>query len=161
MVDVREACIQDIIWYSAREAFTTMVPLRVERVDPPVEPSSSAQSLICTITFTGTLQGFFSVLCSCEGVEKMTRAMLMMEPDDQLDETEVCDAYGEITNILVGGFKSRVAEHFPEMKISIPSVVRGQKITPGAGSRTERVDLDVHVDGSPMKLAVAYRAKKQ
>jgi CheY-specific phosphatase CheX len=89
----------------------------------------------------------------------MARAMLMMEPDDPLDETEICDAYGEITNILIGGFKSRIAETVPEMKISIPSVVRGQKITPGAGSGIDRVDLDVNVDGSLMKLAVAYKKK--
>ncbi len=158
MVDVKEACIQDIVWDSASEAFTTMVPLPIERTDSAAEPSTSTQSLICTITFTGTLQGFFSVLCSCESVERMARAMLMMEPDDPLEEAEICDAYGEITNILIGGLKSRINELVPDMKISIPSVIRGQKITPGAGSGIERVDLDVSVDGSPMKLALAYRA---
>jgi len=61
----------------------------------------------------------------------MVRAMLIMGPDDPLEEGEICAAYGEITNILIGGFKSRVAESVSEMKISIPSVIRGQKMTPG------------------------------
>ncbi len=154
---IENASIVDFIWDSTKEAFETMIPLPVERKNEQHNSTQISSSLICTITFTGQIQGTFSVLCSAEGVEKMARAMLMMEPEDLLDDDEICDAYGEVANILVGGLKSRIIESTPDMKISIPSVVRGQQIRATAGTGISKVELDVDLDGCPMRLGMAYR----
>ena len=64
---VGQDLIKDSIWESTKETFETMVFLPVEEVDVQNDPAASTASLICTITFTGQLQGVFSVLCClCE-----------------------------------------------------------------------------------------------
>ncbi len=158
MAMVESALIEDYIWDSTREAFETMIPMPVERATER-QGDDEESPMICTITFTGGMQGAFSVLCGRPSVEKMVRAMLMMEPDEPVEQAELHDAYGEITNILAGGFKSRMEDFAPDMKISIPSVVSGKHIRLALGDGMSQVDLNASLAGRPMLVAVAYRCR--
>jgi hypothetical protein len=71
----------------------------------------------------------------------------MMSPDDPLSEAERSDAFGEVVNMLIGGFKSRVSEVAPDIQISIPSVFEGLDIQPKPRRGASRVDISTTVDG--------------
>ena len=97
------AATKEYIWESTSEAFETMVFLPIEKVDEPDEGLDPALSLICTITFTGQLDGSFSMLCHAETAEKIAPGMLMSEPEDAIEDAEIYDAFGEVVNMTIGG----------------------------------------------------------
>jgi CheY-specific phosphatase CheX len=149
--------IKDAIWKSASETFETMIFLPIEKADDSECQGDATSSLICTITFTGPLQGVFAIRCSAVTAEKIARAMLMSEPDDVLEEADICDALGEVNNMVIGGFKSNIAESYGEIQISIPSVVKGLEIQPAMGKETSEEHVCAKVDGEAMKMSVVFR----
>ncbi len=157
MVD--QAMLKDHLWDSVKETFGTMIALPVERVEGDVELEAT-QSMVCVITFTGPLEGSFSACCAKVCAEKIGKAMLMLGPDDSLSEGEICDAFGEVVNMLIGGFKSRISEIAPAIEISIPSIFEGLDIQPRPRKRASRVDVATTVDGLGMLLTVMYRSKE-
>jgi chemotaxis protein CheX len=150
--------IKDSIWKSASETFATMIFLPIEKVDDTEDAGDASSSLICTITFTGSLQGVFAIRCSAVTAEKITRAMLMSEPDDVLEEADICDALGEVTNMVIGGFKANIADTLGEIQISIPSVVQGLEIRPAMGKQTSEEHVCAKADGEAMKMSVVFKS---
>jgi CheY-specific phosphatase CheX len=149
--------IKDSIWKSASETFATMIFLPIEKTDKTEIQSDATSSLICSITFTGPIQGVFSICCSVVTAEKIARAMLMSEPDDELAEADICDALGEVNNMVLGGIKTRIAEAFGEIQISIPSVIKGLEIQPAMGKDTSEQHVCAKADGELMKMTVVYK----
>ncbi len=49
----------------------------------------------------------------------LARALLGMEPDEQIDEADIDDALGEIANMIAGGVKTQVDQ---TLKIGVPSI---------------------------------------
>ena len=153
---IEQDSIKNFIWESAKETFETMIFLPIEQADGQSDPSKFP-SLICTITFTGPLQGFFSILCCTEGVEKIARAMSMTEPNDSIEESDICDAWGEVTNMVIGGIKSRMNEAAPDIKISIPTVTTGMEIRPIFSKGMTRINIATKADGHAMEMALMYK----
>ena len=65
---------------------------------------------------------------------------------DELSEDEVCDAVGEITNMVMGSVKSRIQIETGEVMVSIPTVVRGQKLASSMGDGASRVVVKVNAE---------------
>lgn len=157
MID--QAFLKEQVWGSVKETFETMIALPVELVDGEVELEAT-QAMICVITFGGPLEGSFSACCAKACAEKIGKAMLMLGPDDSLSEAESSDAFGEVVNMLIGGFKSRVSEVAPDIQISIPSVFEGLDIQPKPRRGASRVDISTTVDGLGMTVTVMCRSKE-
>ncbi len=157
MID--QALLKEYVWGSVKETFETMIALPVERVDGEVELEDS-QAMIAVITFGGPLEGSFSACCAKACAEKIGKAMLMLGPDDPLSEAESSDAFGEVVNMLIGGFKSRVSEIAPDIQISIPSVFEGLDIQPKPRRGASRVDISTTVDGMGMMVTVMCRSRE-
>ena len=131
IIMVDQTSIKNFMWESIKETFETMISLPIERTDEEEEDKlDPSVSLICTITFTGPLQGVFGVQCCAKDAEKIAKAMLMAGPDDPISEAEICDALGEVTNILIGGIKGKMSEAVGNIQISIPSVTKGLEMRP-------------------------------
>ena len=150
--------VTNSIWESAKEAFETMIFLPIENTNGQSDPEQSdATSLIGTITFTGQVQGSFSILAPMLGVEKIARAMLMMEPEDPMEGSDMCDALGEVVNLVLGGIKTRLNEVAPDIQISIPSVNQGMKIHPFINKEMGRADVIANTDGHSLKMTMIYK----
>lgn len=151
--------IKSFMWESTDETFGTMISLPIEKVDEEDVKLDPSVSLICTITFTGPLMGVFAVQCSAVTAESIARVMLMSDPDDVLNETEISDALGEVANMLLGGLKAKMAESVGEIQISIPSVIRGVEIRPGIGKNAIKTYLNTKIDGAIMKMTLVCKGK--
>ena len=92
-----------------------------------------------------------------ECAEKIAKAMLMMEPEEAIDYAGVCDALGEVTNLLIGGVKSRLGKFVSDVEISIPSITKGQQVRPVLGKGAINVELTTSIDGEIMKLSMMYK----
>ena len=136
-----------------------MVSLPIEKTDEDEGELDSSVSLICTITFTGSLLGVFAIRCSIGTAEKIARAMLMSKPDNILNESKICDALGEITNIILGGVKARMNNTISDIQISIPSIIKGLEIRPSMGKKAAKVSLITKTNGEIMKLIMMYKSE--
>lgn len=148
--------MQDFIWESAKETFETMIFMPLEQAEQEA-PLDLSAALICTITFTGPIQGVFAARTSSETAEKIARAMLMSELDDQLSENEICDALGEVTNMLLGGLKTRLNDTLPDIDISIPSIVKGMEVKPALGRDATKVSVNTKTDGQSLTIMLAHK----
>lgn len=156
MID--QAVIKEYIWESAKEAFETMIFLPIEKSEGQSDPEEGAAvSLIGTITFTGQLRGSFSILCRMEGVEKIARAMLMIDEPEPIEGADICDALGEVVNLVLGGVKTRLNNTIPDIQISIPTVTQGLQIHPFPNKDMIRADVIAITGDETMKMTLLYK----
>ncbi len=154
---ISKALLQEIMWESVNETFETMISLPLEKLAQQNEDPESSTSLVASITFTGPWQGAFFMRCSAEGAEQIAKAMLMIEGDEPLAEAEICDAFGELVNMILGGLKSRIHDSVGEIDISIPSVTKGRLMRPLLGKDTIESRFAARCNGHTLTLAIAYK----
>lgn len=139
-----ETCSQTIL-DAAKEVFETMIFMEIEpsREETPL----NSPCIIGTITFKGEREGSlsFSTSMACAGT--VARNMLAMEPDDPISPEEICDAVGEVVNMVMGSVKSRLQDVCSSIEVSVPSVVTGCELSSLGGENTQttivRICLDV------------------
>lgn len=83
----------------------------------------------------------------------------MMEPGESVKENEICDAFGEMVNMIIGGIKARLSDTVGELKISILSTITGQPLEPMLGKAVEIVDLATRVEDKILKFVMQYSDK--
>lgn len=74
--------------------------------------------------FAGATSGVFSVRCPWDAAAAIAARMLGSAPEE-LQPEQVCDALGEICNMVAGSVKSRLKDAGAGCMMSIPTVVRG------------------------------------
>lgn len=65
------------------------------------------------------------VLSSPDQADKIARAMLGMEPDEDLPHSDMADAIGEIANIIAGGVKGAMVDDAPGLRLGLPVFSEG------------------------------------
>ena len=111
---------------SATEAvFSTMLGLEVESGEPFVETEDPgpSQGIIGLIGLAGSWVGTVSICCNVGMACHMASRMLGSELTEVNEET--LDAISEITNMIVGSFKTEAETHLGPLGLSIPAVVYG------------------------------------
>lgn len=83
--------------------------------------------------------------------------MMMMEEDDEIDEAEVQDALGEITNLLTGGLKSRLLDSVGDIEISVPTVVCGKNVKPSVGISCQKTCIYAKAGDHPISINLVYK----
>ena len=154
MID--EALLKNYILESAKEVFETMVFLPLEEIEQRQDKPDPSTSLICSITFTGQLRGCFSMRCYPEGAERIAKSMLMAEPGDLMKETEIYDALGETVNMILGGIKARLSSIVSDMRLSIPSTVKGKGIRLMLGKSAKNATLTALSEDNTSKFTMLY-----
>lgn len=86
---------------------------------------------------------------------KVAGAMLGLAPED-LDEAEVNDVVGEVTNMLTGGLKSWLCDSGTECAVSTPAIIRGSSfvIEPVPDVKRERLVFDCNQNRMAVEIHV-------
>jgi chemotaxis protein CheX len=166
MVD--EACLSEALLAGATEVFETMIFMDVrESVEPYGEVRDDGElhlkgnTFLGSITFTGDMEGCLGICCSVPCAKTIARNMLGMTQTEELDEAEVADAIGEVANMIMGSFKSRVQETVGSLNVSIPTVVKGRSLDASLGDHASRIVTNVNIaDEYTAELSLLYRAEK-
>ncbi|WP_347274929.1 chemotaxis protein CheW [Candidatus Kuenenia sp.] len=118
-VDIREA---------TTSLFETMIMMDMKFKEYALVDETKIKSdVVCMISFTGKYHGIVSLFCSKELALQVASNMLMEEQTTL--STEVKDAVGEVLNMIAGGVKTKIAEKYGEMYLSIPLVIVGEDIS--------------------------------
>lgn len=159
MVD--ENILAESLWESAAEAFETTVMMDIERCQPDNAAENEAEAANCfisgSITFTGPLEGAVVLNCIDQTARALARSMMMMEEDEEIEEAEVQDALGEITNLLTGGLKSRLLDSVGDIEISVPTVVCGRNVKPSVGISSQKTCICAKAGDHPLCINLVYK----
>lgn len=105
---------------SVREVFELMLGCTLTL---PEGPSEEPMDITAMVGVAGRLCGVMSVQCSTKSSTIMASHMLGVEPA-QIGP-EMCDAFGEICNMIAGNFKNKIAGLGDGCMLSVPTVVTG------------------------------------
>lgn len=120
---VNTELIADLV-RATEEVFETMVFRKLTTGSPidgdALRPRSNVVGLV---GFGGTMSGLVALYSTQEAADEIAASMLGMTPRDV--NGEMPDAIGEVTNMIAGGFRLKLAERGESLAISIPWVTVG------------------------------------
>jgi chemotaxis protein CheX len=120
-----QAAIVDAVRCATEEVFSTMLGLDAVAGEPYTETNAPGPSagIIGVIGLAGAWVGTASVCCNASMGCKMSSHMLGMECTEVNED--VLDAISEITNMIIGSFKTEAEAFFGPLGLSIPTVIYG------------------------------------
>jgi chemotaxis protein CheX len=124
---------------STIDVFKTMVFAELQPATPVQgEALRAGANVVGTIAFTGRTNGLVVFYGTMDAAREITAAMLGMTPAEVGDEMP--DAIGELTNMIAGSFRTRVAHaHNETWAISVPTVTVGSDFYTRFVSDVQRV----------------------
>jgi CheY-specific phosphatase CheX len=105
----------------AKDVFGNMVDMSIEPLDGCWEPQSEV--VTAAVYFTAPWQGALFVECNVELAFAFTAKLMAVETPTSVDD-DVCDAMGELANMIGGNLKALMPAN---VGISIPSIIRGKE----------------------------------
>jgi len=120
------ALIADAIRQSTGEVFSTMVGLEVEGGKEYTGGAGfgATDGLLAFIGLAGSFMGTGTVSCNARLACRISSQFLMTELEAV--DSEVLDAVGEITNMILGNVKSALENELGPLCLSVPTVVYGK-----------------------------------
>jgi chemotaxis protein CheX len=159
MID--EICLNEALLGGAKEIFETMIFVNLEE-SCETEEKIEGDSLLGSITFKGGLEGCFAICCSAPCAKTIALSMLAMDPSEDLSEAEISDAIGEVTNMVMGGIKSRILDTVGNIEVSIPMVTSGQELQNSLGEGAIKALVKVKFDNEYIaELSMLYRESSE
>jgi chemotaxis protein CheX len=112
---------------STEEVFQTMV-FRTLGSQKPIEGDALRPRLnvVGTVAFAGVSSGIVAFYSTTRTADAIAAAMLGIPPDQV--NGEMPDAIGEITNMIAGAFRTKMARTGPRWAISVPTVTVGSDL---------------------------------
>jgi chemotaxis protein CheX len=145
---------------ATHEVFETMV-FRTLSEGEPIEGNAlrPGSNVVGTVGFAGSESGLVAFYSTLEAARDITGAMLGMSPADV--NGEVADAIGEITNMVAGSFRTKMAAEGDAWAISVPTVTMGSDFYIKPMSNGRRVLLPFRMGEQEIfvELIVTSRAK--
>ena len=120
--------IPAFVQQSAETVFQTMVNLQTKPV-PAGETSSehvAIDGIAGSVGFAGRSSGILYFILSEALANRLTQ--LMLGEDAPIGSAEVFDVVGELTNMITGGLKSRLADAGFNCVLTIPTLMRAENV---------------------------------
>ena len=134
---------------AAREVFELMLDCKLTALEaPPPE----AHDMTAMVGLAGQLCGVLILGCSVESSTLMASRMLGVQPD--VINTEGCDAFGEICNMIAGNFKNKISGLGNGCMLSVPAVISGGHYHVHPLSRSEAIEVTLLFEGAPISISL-------
>jgi chemotaxis protein CheX len=142
---VIESLFIDELTAATRDVFKTMVFQEVEGSSPVAgEAPRPGYHVVGTVAFAGKTSGLVVFYSTMEAAQIITASMLGIEPRNI--NGELPDAIGELTNMIAGSFRTRVAHSKGETwAISVPTVTIGSDFYTKYVSDVQRMLCPFHM----------------
>jgi chemotaxis protein CheX len=149
------ACTHDV--------FVTMVGTALAEGTPLAGDARRPQSnVVGQIGFGGSSSGLVVFYATFAGAEAITCALLGMDAATAPSKPEVADAIGEITNMIAGSFRTRMATDGDAWAISIPTVTMGSDfyMTPLTDGRRTMVPFHMGKHEIFVELVITTKVRR-
>jgi chemotaxis protein CheX len=115
-----------------------------------------AVKVVGTVGFAGSRSGIVVFHASLDTARAIAAAMLHLAIDE-VDE-DVADAVGEITNMIAGSFRTKLASDGDAWAISVPTVTVGSDFRMRPTACGHRVLIPLQIDASPVVVELILAA---
>jgi chemotaxis protein CheX len=137
---------------AAAEVFSTMLgldlapgPTRIESHGPTM-----SDGVFAFIGLTGEWNGSGAISCSSAFACRISSQLLGSE--SSFVNEEVLDAIGEVTNMIIGNFKTLAEEHVGPLGLSIPTVIFGHNFVSRTKGRNSWVVMPFQSEDSTLEV---------
>lgn len=161
MVSFSHEQVVGLVRETTRTLFETMLSGNVESL-PAYRTSTvedHVESVFCLIGFTGDYVGSGSLHCSGKCALRLASALLMTEYESVDDD--VLDAVAEITNMIVGNFKTSLEDTVGVIGISTPTVIFGHQYAARNFGASEWTVVPFTVDGDSFDVRISLQPNKE
>jgi chemotaxis protein CheX len=136
------------------EVFSTMLGIDILPGEPHTEINAPGPSdgIIAAIGLAGNWVGTASICCDPSTGCWMASRMLGTE-FTEINE-EVLDAISEITNMIIGGFKTQAEAYYGLLGLSIPMVVYGLRFSARTAGKEQWVVVPFASGGHTLDIKV-------
>jgi chemotaxis protein CheX len=135
------AQMEQLTCQAVTDVFRNMLSMEI-RPEPPLAPveENDCEQIIGSVGFAGDATGIICLYTDVELATALTSRMLGIA-EAEVDTNEmVNDAIGELSNMVAGFVKSHLCDGGLPCTLTIPSIVRGRKLSvEGAGDVMRRV----------------------
>ena len=116
------ASLVDVLVGATTDVFETMIFRHLEPRETTWGQAARPRSqMVGAVGFAGSSTGLVAFHLSVEAAHEITSAMLGVD----IDEEGLADAVGEVTNMIAGAFRTRMAAFQEPWAISVPTVTVG------------------------------------
>lgn len=149
-----ELDVRGFMTKSVLHVFATMLSIRLDVLPPEEEVTFEGEKVVGSVNFVGKMNGVVHIHVTDVFAKQMTASMLGIKPEQVRSVANIDDAIGELTNMLGGNLKSRLADHGFPCVLSIPSVTRGKdfNIQNVEGTRKERIGFRAQTNSLLVEL---------
>ncbi|SHJ35592.1 Chemotaxis phosphatase CheX [Malonomonas rubra DSM 5091] len=126
-----------------------------QRADVP-----EADGLAGIVHFSGQTSGYVALCLPAETAALTTKLFLFLEAE-HVENEQIDDAVGELTNILAGQVKSLVDPQGSNVNLSLPMICSKQDFTAVDLPGTERVTIPFYTDDGDFFVEVQLASKLQ
>lgn len=141
---------------AANEVFETMVSKTLIAGEPMRDKRQPSANVVGAIRFLGSLSGTVSFYSSDAAAREIAGAMLGIAPEDA--DNEVPDAVGEITNMIAGSLRGKLAQAGESLMITPPSVTRGTDFSAQHFNVAARVLCPFKMDAHEMYVEIILQS---
>lgn len=154
---MKNAFIEQLV-NATEDVFQTMVAKTLTR-EAPIEGDAlrPATNVVGTIGFAGSQSGLVVFYSTLAAAKTITGAMLGVPASDV--NGEVADAIGEITNMIAGSFRTRMAKEGDAWAISIPTVIMGSDFYMKPMANGRRVLMPFRMDGQEICVELILNSR--
>lgn len=109
------------------DVFETILAISLESVEPPLDQTEFENAMVVgSVSFAGKIRGVVHVQFGANFARTVTGAMLGMDPGE-LGDDDIDDTIGEFSNMIGGGFNSKLNDSGFSCQLSVPTVLRGSQ----------------------------------
>jgi chemotaxis protein CheX len=139
---------------ATEEVFSTMLDSNIIAGEAYNETNAPGPSngIVAVIGLAGAWVGTASLCCSSGAACWMASRMLGMEFTEVNEE--VLDAVSEITNMIIGSFKTQAEAYFGPLGLSIPTVIYGFSFAARTAGKELWVVVPIASDGHTLEIKV-------
>ena len=154
--------ISNAIVRSVEGVFKTMAGSDISLAPADQSPGSEHPAqIIGSVGFVGEASGLVYLALGDSFAQHLSSVILGMSPAEvEMHGAEVVnDVIGEITNMIVGGFKNALCDLGHPCKLTLPTIVRGQNLEVAAIKSADR-----HIfrfDCGPHRLVADIQLKQE
>lgn len=131
---------------STQEIFSSMVMLDVSPGEPFKRTNSTLENSISGIIgLAGSVKGILAIHLPDKAALAITTAFLGVDVEE-IDE-DVCDAVGELANMLGGSIKTIIDPGGSEVQLSMPSAIHGEEYAVDCLADAEAVTVPFAFNG--------------
>jgi len=134
---------------AAREVFELMLGCHLTTPKTMIDPVLDITSVV---GLAGKLRGVMSIRCSHKSAVLMASKMLGVEPDKV--GSELCDALGEVCNMVAGNFKNKIPGLSEECMLSVPTIITGSDYQLHSLADSPALEIQLLFEGLPLVISL-------